>query len=159
MGDPLPKLHAIELAFHSLIFEFYEDYPEFSKYFISGFIQRTGEYSKELNLSLKTYAKIEYFKNKNAKIAMKALIKYAYDFLSLLTSIIRNIESEFSPKDEIESQIRILDDFIDRKQNLISISYQQAASQELIAFHDQNLRSNLESQLQKRLENKKSAEK
>jgi len=72
MGDPLPKLHAIELAFHSLIFEFYEDYPEFSKDFILEFIQRTGEYSKELNLSLKTYAKIEYFKNKNAKIAMKA---------------------------------------------------------------------------------------
>jgi len=159
MGDPLPKLHAIELAFHPMISKFYEEYPEFSKDFILEFIQRTGEYSKELNFSLKTYAKIDYFKNKSTKIAMKALIKFAYDLLSLLTSIIRNFESEFRPKDEIESQIRILDDFIDRKQNLISTSYQQTASQELIAFHDKNLRSNLESQLQKRLENKKSGEK
>nr|QEE14389.1 hypothetical protein DSAG12_00202 [Candidatus Prometheoarchaeum syntrophicum] len=158
MRDPLPKLHAIELKFHSLTFEFYEEYPDFSKDFILEFIQKTGEYSKELNLSLKAYAKIDYFTNKNAKIAMKALIKFAYDLLSLLASIIRNFESDFQPKDEIDSQFRILDDFIDRKQNLISTSYRQAATQELIAFYDNNLRSSLESQLQKRLENKKSRE-
>ncbi len=156
MEDPLPELHAIELAFHSLIRKFYEEYPEISKDFILEFIQMTGEYSKELNISLKTYADIDYLKVQSAKIVMKALIKFAYDFLSLLTSIVKNIESDPSPKEEIESQIRILEDLIDRKQNLISTTYHQAASQELIAFHDKNLRSNLEAHMQKRLENKKS---
>ena len=158
MGDPLPKLHAIELAFNFLAIEFYEDYPQISNDFISKFIQKTADYSKELNVSLKTYAKIDYLKLKSEKVKMKALLKFAYDFLSLLTSIIRNFESEYCPKDEIESQIRILDDFVDRKQNLISTTYQQAASQELIAFHDKTLRSNLESHLQKHLGNKKSEE-
>ena len=158
MEDPLPELHAIELAFHPLISKFYEEYPEISEDLILEFIQITGEYSRELNLSLKIYAKIDYFKNKIAKIAMKALIKFGYDFLSLLTSIIKNIESDLSPKDKIESQIRILENLIDRKQNLISTTYHQAAYQELIAFHDKSLRSNLEAQLQKRLKNKKSEE-
>ena len=158
MGDPLPKLHSIELAFHSLISKFYEEYPGISNEFILNFIQITGEYSKELNLSLKTYAEIDYLKVPNAKIAMKALLKFAYDLLSLLTSIIKNIESDPISKEEIESQIRILEDLIDRKQNLISTTYHQAARQELIAFHDKNLRSNLEAHMQKRLENKKSEE-
>lgn len=156
MGDPLPELHAIELAFHSLTIEFYEDYPQISKDFVSNFIHKTAEYSKELNLSLKFYAKIDYLKQKSAKIEMKALIKFAYDLLSLLTSIIKNFESDYSLKDEIESQIRILDDFIDRKRNLISTTYRQAARQELIAFHNKNLRSDLEAHLQKHLGNKKS---
>jgi len=155
MGDPLPELHAIELAFHSLTIEFYEEYPQISEDFVSKFIHKTANYSKELNLSLKTYAKIEYLKHISAKIEMKALINFAYDLLSLLTSIIKIFESDYNPKDENESLFRILDDFIDRKQNLISTTYQQAARQELIAFHDKNLRSNLEGHLQKHLENKK----
>ena len=156
MGDPLPELHAIELAFHSLSIEFYEDYPQISEDFVSKFNHKTAEYSKELNLSLKTYANIDYFKNQSAKIAMKSSIKFAYDLLSLLTSIIRNCELETCPIYDIESQIRILDDFIDRKQNLISTTYQQAARQELIAFHDKKLRLNLEAHLQKHIGNKKS---
>ena len=158
LGDPFPELHAIELAFHSLTDEFYEDYPQISKDFVSKFIYKTAKYSKELNKSLKTYAKIDYFKNQSAKIAMKSSIKFAYDLLSLLSSIIRNLEMETCLKDEIESQIRILDDFIDRKQNLISTTYQQASHQELITFHDKNLRLNLEDHLKKHLENKKSEE-
>ena len=156
MGDPLPELHAIELAFHSLTIEFYEEYPQISEDFVSKFIHQTANYSKELNLSLKTYAKIDYLKDVSAKIEMKALINFAYDLLSLLTSIIKIFESDHNPEDEIESLFRILDDFIDRKQNLISTTYQQVARQELIAFHDKNLRSNLEAHLQKHLENKKS---
>ena len=158
MGDPLPELHAIELAFHSLTIEFYEEYPQISEDFVSKFIHLTAIYSKELNFSLKTYAKIEYLNHISAKIEMKALINFTYDLLSLLTSIIKNFESDHNPKYEIESLFRILDDFIDRKQNLISTTYQQAARQELIAFHDKNLRSNLEAHLQKHLENKKSEE-
>ena len=156
MGDQLPELHAIELVFHSLSNEFHEYYPQISDDFISKFNKKTAEYSKEINLSLKIYAKIDYFKNQNTKIAMKSSIKFAYDLLSLLTSIIRNFELETCPKYDIESQIRILDDFIERKQNLISTTYQQAARQELIAFHDKNLRLNLEDHLQKHLGNKKS---
>lgn len=159
MGDPLPELHAIELAFHSLSIEFYEDYPQITEDYVSKFNHKTAEYSKELNLSLKTYANIDYLKNQNVKIAMKSSIKFAYDLLSLLTSIIRNFKLETCPKYDIESQIRILDDFIGRKHNLISTTYQQAASQELIAFHDKNLRLSLEDHLQKHLENKKSEEK
>ncbi len=158
MGDPLPELHAIELVFHSLSNEFHEYYPQISDDFISKFNHKTAEYSKELNLSLKTYAKVDYIKNQSIKIAMKSLIKFAYDLLSLLTSIIRNFELETCPKYDIESQIRILDDFIDRKQNLISTTYQQAARQELIAFHDKKLRSDLENHLQKHIVNKKSEE-
>ncbi len=159
MEDPLPELHAIELAFHPLISKFYEEYPEISEDFISKFIQKTAEYSRELNISLKTYAKIDYFKNKSAKIAMKASIKFTYDVLSLLTSIIKYIESDPIPKDRIESQIRILENLIDQKKNLISTTFYQAASQELLIFYDKNLRSNLEAHMHKRLENKKSEDK
>ena len=129
MGDPLPNLRAIELAFHSLTFEFYEDYPQISNDFIIKFNHKTADYSKELNISLKSYAKIDYLKFQCVKIEMKALIKFAYDLLSLLTSIIRNFESKYSPIEDIESQIRILDDLIDGKQYLISTTYHQAAHQ------------------------------
>ena len=158
MNDPLPDLHAIELVFPSLISEFYEDYPAIHEEFISKFILKTAEYSKELNISLKTYANIDYSKNQSAKIAMKTSIKFAYDFLSLLSSIIRNLDLESCPKDKIESQIMILDDLILRKQKLILTTYQQAARRELVAFHDKNLRSNLEVHLQKHLKNKESEE-
>ena len=74
----------------------------------SKFILKTAEYSKELNSSLKTYAEIDYYKNQSAKIYMNSFIKFAYDLLSLLSSIIRNLELEECPKDRIESQIGIL---------------------------------------------------
>jgi len=158
MDGPLPELHSIELDFPSLISEFYNDYPNILEEFVSKFILKTAEYSKELNISLKTYAKIEYSKDQSAKIAMKTCIKFAYDLLSLLSSIIRNLELETCPKEKIESQIMILDDLILRKQNLISTTYHQAASRELIAFHNKDLRSSLEDHLQKHLENRKSEE-
>ncbi|MHA1560873.1 MAG: hypothetical protein ACTSPA_01990 [Promethearchaeota archaeon] len=158
MSDPLPELPAIELTFPSLISKFYGDHPNISKDFVSKFIQNTADYSKDLNCSLKAYAKIDYNKNKGLKIAMKSSIKFAYDLLSLLSSIIRNLELEKCPKDKIESQIRLLEDLIFRKQNLISTTYHQAARQELIAFHDKKLRSDLEVHLQKHLDNKKSEE-
>lgn len=158
MGDPLPELHAIELTFPSLISEFYEDHPNISKDFVSKFILKTAEYSKQLNISLKTYAKVEYSKNPSLKITINSFIKFAYDLLSLLSSIIRNFELETCPKDRIESQIIILDDLILQKQKLISTTYYQAARRELIAFHDKNLRSSLEDHLQKHLENGKSQE-
>ncbi|MHA1765923.1 MAG: hypothetical protein ACTSVK_06630 [Promethearchaeota archaeon] len=155
MGDPLPELRAIELNFHAIITDFYEEYPVFSKKFILQFTKKIADYSKELNISLKTYSEIDYLEDPKTKIAMKALIKFAYDLLSLLISIIRNFESQPCSKEAIESQIRILDDLLDRKQNLISTSYKQAAHQELIAFHDKSLRSNLENHLQKHLGSKK----
>jgi len=158
MSDPLPELHAIELTFPSLISEFYENDPNITQKFVTKFILKTAEYSKELNNSLKTYAKIDYSKNQSAKITMNSFIKFAYDLLSLLSSIIRNLELETYPKDRIESQIIILDDLILQKQKLISTTYYQAARRELIAFHDKNLRSDLEDYLQKHLENRKSQE-
>lgn len=158
MRDTLPELYAIELVFPSLISEFYEDYPNISEEFVSKFILKTAEYSKELNISLKTYANIEYSKNQSSKITMNSFIKFAFDLLSLLSSIIRNLELEIYPKDKIESQIRILDNIILQKKTLISTTYQQAARRELIAFHDKNLRSDLEVHLQKHLKNRKSEE-
>jgi len=123
LGDPLPELHAIELTFLSMISELYEDYPDISDEFVFKFSLKTAEYSKELNNSLKIYAKIDYFKNQTAKVEMKTLIKFAYDLLSLLLSLIKNFESNSSSKEKIESQIEILYDFIDRKQKLISTTY------------------------------------
>jgi hypothetical protein len=156
MDDPLPELHAIELTFPSLISEFYEEYPNITQEFVTEFTLKSAEYSKQLNISLKIYAKIDYSTDPSEKITMNSYIKFAYDLLSLLSSIIRNLELEACPKDKIGSQIGILDDLIIRKQNLILTTYHQAASRELIAFHDKNLRSSLEDQLQKHLENRKS---
>ncbi len=89
-----------------MIIELYEDYPDISDEFVSKFIQKTAEYSKELNISLKTYAKIDYFKNQTAKVEMKALIKFAYDFFSLLLSIIKNFKSDSKSKEKMILKLR-----------------------------------------------------
>ena len=156
MSDPLPDLQTIELSFPSLISEFYEEYPNITQEFVTKFTLKSAEYSKQLNISLKIYAKIDYSKDPSEKITMNSYIKFAYDLLSLLSSVIRNLELEACSKDKIGSQIGILDDLILRKQNLILTTYHQAARREFIAFHDKNLRSDLEDHLQKHLENRKS---
>ena len=50
MGDPLPELRAIELNFHAIITDFYEEYPKISDDFRSRFTLKIAEYSKELNV-------------------------------------------------------------------------------------------------------------
>ncbi|MHA1793678.1 MAG: hypothetical protein ACTSVI_13615 [Promethearchaeota archaeon] len=126
---------------------------------IENFSIKIAEYTKLINEALKEYAKIDYSQEQEKKIKAKSEIKFAYDFLNLVSKILRAIDSYPKVSVNLIEDIDLLGSRISGKASLIATIYKQAAKEELEAFHDKNFRDllslNLEKLNEKRIKNQK----
>jgi len=116
-------------------------------------IPAIGEYNRILNKVLQKYNQINYSSSsKTKKAVQKAALGYSYHFLDLLMKILRILESESTTADVIDENITLLIEYYERKEELLSKKFYPKAQEELSAFYDSDLRSQLDSNLKKFLD-------
>lgn len=115
--------------------------------FVNDFSKSTGEYNRKINDALEIYAEIDYSSDSAEKIRSKACIAYAYDFLALLTDIVRLTEVDPANRQEFSRRFDLLEDFLLQKDQLVITTYFEAARSELESFYDPSIRDALEESL------------
>jgi hypothetical protein len=108
----------------------------------------TADYKAMVNRSLRDYAEVDYADHPDQKVEAKAVIAFAFDFLSLLVDITKTLDVAAALTDAVEEQLGLVEDMVLNKDRLIESVYKKRAERELRLFHDENTRSKLEKNLQ-----------
>ncbi|MHA1369586.1 MAG: hypothetical protein ACTSWN_04645 [Promethearchaeota archaeon] len=153
MDEPFPELSELERNFLDIFENLFADgKDEIDDGMVTDFSGQIAVYNRNLNKAMQEYAKIDYFSDPEKKENAKAFIKYGYNFLDLLIDILKYLNIYKEMPDPVLKRIGLLESFIKLKEKLIRDEYLPAAQEELIHFHDSNIRNMLEHQLSSRLE-------
>jgi hypothetical protein len=113
--------------------------------------QTIALYNRQINHYLKEYADIVACIDdvvQEEKIRGKAVLQYAYDFISVFLDMLRFIEH----RDCLDpDHYRLIREFLTRKSELILTNYYPLARDELNAFYNVSIRQQMESDLSKRI--------
>lgn len=151
MTPILTELEHLEIRLGSTLQQMAErGYPIDPQQLID-FSQLIAAYNKHINLFLKHYATFQACIDnivQESKIQAKAQLQYAYDFLAAMLDLLRFIEL----RDRIDEMCyQLVQEFLQRKTELILSNYYPMAKEELENFYNQSLRALMERDLAKRI--------
>ena len=106
-----------------------------------------SDFNKNINLILKQY--YPEIKDMDEKLNIKSTLKFYFDLIDYLVTLVREIENFQKIPDEY---YKILIDFVEKKETLISGKYRDICRLELTCFYDKKTRDNLENVLEEKLE-------
>lgn len=118
----------------------------------------TAEYNAMVNRSLKDYANLDYADHPDQKVEAKAVIAFAFDFLSLLVDITKTLDLAVEITDTTQEKLAMVEEMVLNKERLLESVYKESAERELHAFHDESARDLFEKNLRSWLERKDSGE-
>ena len=105
-----------------------------------------ADFNKNINLILKQY--YPEIKDMNEKLNIKSTLKFYFDLIDYLVTLVRDIENFQKIPDEY---YKVLIDFVEKKEILISGKYRDICQLELTCFYDKETRDNLEKILEQKL--------
>jgi len=106
-----------------------------------------ADFNKSINLILKKY--YPEIKDMNEKLNIKSTLKFYFDLIDYLVTYVRDIENFQKIPDEY---YKVLIDFVEKKETLISGKYRDICQLELTCFYDKKTRDNLEKILEEKLD-------
>ena len=105
-----------------------------------------ADFNKSINLILKQY--YPEIKDMEEKLNIKSTLKFYFDLIDYLVTLVRDIENFQKIPDEY---YKVLTDFVEKKETLISAKYRAICRLELTAFYDKKTRENLEKILEEKI--------
>ena len=149
----------IEEKYRAKIYDiFNEELPQWEEYLLELLNKKSlkaiddiakvcSDFNKNINLILKQY--YPEIKDMDEKLNIKSTLKFYFDLIDYLVSLVRDIENFQKIPDEY---YKILIDFVEKKETLISGKYRDICRLELTCFYDKKTRDNLENVLEEKLE-------
>ena len=105
-----------------------------------------SDFNKNINLILKQY--YPEIKDMDEKLNIKSTLKFYFDLIDYLVTLVRDIENFQKIPDEYYG---VLIEFVEKKDILISGKYRDICRLELTCFYDNKTRENLEKILEEKL--------
>ncbi len=144
-------IHTKEKEIYLHILRIDEAGPEISQPLVESLAKLIAGHSRMINEALQIYSTIDYFEQTHEKITFKANLKYSSQILDFCSNLIRLFDKSDSITPEIVGYIQAVEELIVYKERKMRKNYIPAAKDELVSFHNQEFRNQLELDLASKL--------